>query len=534
MFPVDPVTAGPAAVSLSAPPLEGAPAGAIDFAQVLTDAQGAEAADAGGADDLTSATPERGQTREVRGNVRLAAWLTLGRATAPAAASAPIPALGDNTQPVPARPTDATEAIEAVEATAASEEHGPDIDTPLSIAVPVPAAGHWSIPVWPLELPHVADWEQLVQPDLTIAQEANASAHAALGGREAAALPPDAAAHPSDAGGVLTDASRPAPSRDAAATLPRELNQEWLDVPRSRAEGPLRDLQHASATTAAAARPAEQPWPVLRSEPDAVVRSAEEPVAIEAGVDDGVPAIVAKSERRPEALGPSQLAYASPAARVDPRFAPTPSAQVRRADPPILVRESIARLSTLGPRGASDDHADPVGALAVKRLREAHSPSTASWQPAPVTSPVVDVPRSTGVVTAISVGTVDATVMDDLRSQIVQAVKVQWNGAHGDARIRLQPHYLGELTISLRVEQGVVSAQLSASSPEVRQWIEANEVLLRQGLAQHDLKLDRLVVVKEEPAAPFHHEQEAEPRDRQPSRRRARQSATDATFEVVV
>lgn len=123
----------------------------------------------------------------------------------------------------------------------------------------------------------------------------------------------------------------------------------------------------------------------------------------------------------------------------------------------------------------------------------------------------------------------------DLSAQIVSAIRVQWQGAAGDARIRLQPGYLGELSVALRVEQGAVVARLSASSPEVRQWIEAHEGLLRQSLAQHDLTLERLVVEAEETErSRDDHDQSAHQQSEQQSARRRARRSTDATFEVVV
>lgn len=121
-----------------------------------------------------------------------------------------------------------------------------------------------------------------------------------------------------------------------------------------------------------------------------------------------------------------------------------------------------------------------------------------------------------------------------LESQIVQAVKVQWGRDGGEARIRLQPHYLGELMISLRVDQGGVTAHLVASAPEVRQWIESNEAMLRQSLAQHDLTLERLVVTEEEPSAGTSEEGPRHKESREQARRQPRRSHREATFEVVV
>jgi Flagellar hook-length control protein FliK len=120
-----------------------------------------------------------------------------------------------------------------------------------------------------------------------------------------------------------------------------------------------------------------------------------------------------------------------------------------------------------------------------------------------------------------------------LDTQIVQALKMVWQGDGGEARIRLRPEHLGDLTIALRVEGGAVSAHLVASAPEVRQWIEANEAVLRQSLQQHHLELERLVVTDGDAHADTtpHREHSGEPRER-PKRQSGHRG--QPTFEVVV
>jgi len=131
-----------------------------------------------------------------------------------------------------------------------------------------------------------------------------------------------------------------------------------------------------------------------------------------------------------------------------------------------------------------------------------------------------------------------ATIPDDgdLRRQIVQAVKLQWRDGVGDARLTLQPDYLGDLTISLRVEQGGgVTAHLNADSADVRAWMSANEPSLRQGLAEHGLTLDRLIVSEEPADATPNGEgrRQRAPQDEEPPQAPRRRPET-ATFEMVV
>jgi flagellar hook-length control protein FliK len=82
-----------------------------------------------------------------------------------------------------------------------------------------------------------------------------------------------------------------------------------------------------------------------------------------------------------------------------------------------------------------------------------------------------------------------------LTQSIVQTLRFQAREGGGEARIQLRPEYLGELTVSLRVNGGAVSAVLHADSPAVRSWIEDHQQDLRaaledQGLTLHELAID--------------------------------------------
>lgn len=138
------------------------------------------------------------------------------------------------------------------------------------------------------------------------------------------------------------------------------------------------------------------------------------------------------------------------------------------------------------------------------------------------------VQSSMGVVNATA-----ATVPDDLSTQIVQAVRMQWSDGVGDARITLKPEYLGDVTISLHVDQGSVTAVLHADSPAVRSWLQANEPLLGQALSEHGLKLERLVVSEQPPTEDGGAPDDDTPRQQeQPRRRRQRPDA--AGFEIIL
>ena len=182
------------------------------------------------------------------------------------------------------------------------------------------------------------------------------------------------------------------------------------------------------------------------------------------------------------------------------------------------------------------------GAGAEDRRGDAPSPQAAGSQ---TPTHVVHAPfemRAVGGAT-LAAGAVDAATSAgrtsagdvDLPKQIVQAIRLQWNQGIGDARITLQPEYLGEMSIAIRVEHGAVSAELQSSVPAVREWIDSHQPMLRQALAAQGLDLQRLTTI-DTPAASEDkrdgqsesHQQHEEPRQQ---RRRARSDAP--AFELI-
>jgi flagellar hook-length control protein FliK len=183
--------------------------------------------------------------------------------------------------------------------------------------------------------------------------------------------------------------------------------------------------------------------------------------------------------------------------------------------------------------GTSDRRS--LDALAPRAALPAPQSSAPAFQLAADVRPLVSNGSLGAVITspALPGGTLTVRDTADLPQQIVQAMRFQLtNTGGGDAHIRLQPEYLGDLTISLRVERGDVNATLSASAPEVRQWIERHEPLLRQMLSDRGLQLSEFVVNEERQS----NQPDEQPQDRgereqkPPARRRAAQGAT---FEVL-
>lgn len=133
------------------------------------------------------------------------------------------------------------------------------------------------------------------------------------------------------------------------------------------------------------------------------------------------------------------------------------------------------------------------------------------------------------------VGHLEPALADSVHQQIVRSIRMQWSGGLGEARVSLKPEFLGEVTASINVERGVVTATLHADTPEVRAFMESHAATLRDALVEHGLRLDRLEVAEPE--------RDAQTPDRQPGRRRGQQEAppkprrrepeSGATFDFV-
>ncbi len=120
----------------------------------------------------------------------------------------------------------------------------------------------------------------------------------------------------------------------------------------------------------------------------------------------------------------------------------------------------------------------------------------------------------------------------DVTLQIVQSLRMQFRDGIGEAVLKLKPEHLGAVSISLRIENGGLKANVQADVPAVRQWLESQQDTLRSALAEHNLRLDRFDV---EPDGQRQAPREDAP-DQRPKKRQPRRSAQadEPVFEVVV
>ena len=101
--------------------------------------------------------------------------------------------------------------------------------------------------------------------------------------------------------------------------------------------------------------------------------------------------------------------------------------------------------------------------------------------------------------------------------------------------LRLNPGFLGGMRVGVEVDGNSVVASLEATSADVREWIQRNEPVLRQALADQGLHLERLVIIDDDSRPASDDErgtgEQSQQQQREPSKR-SRRPETEGTFEI--
>jgi flagellar hook-length control protein FliK len=128
-----------------------------------------------------------------------------------------------------------------------------------------------------------------------------------------------------------------------------------------------------------------------------------------------------------------------------------------------------------------------------------------------------------GVMEAAAVPSLPPAVGEQVASQIVASVRMQWKEGIGEAKLHLRPEGLGSVTVALRVEQGAVTAVVRADSAQVQDWVLQHQQTLRQQMEAAGLHLDELMVSPDDRGGHERHQ------DAPPERRRRQPRSTDAS-----
>jgi flagellar hook-length control protein FliK len=149
--------------------------------------------------------------------------------------------------------------------------------------------------------------------------------------------------------------------------------------------------------------------------------------------------------------------------------------------------------------------------------------------------PIVDAPAVDTALPAARLEQALAALDPDVRNlqSMVRTVRLFTSGdGVSEARLQLEPDHLGPVALTVRVEQGTVSAHFRAETPAAQRWIETHQQELRANLREQGLEVKE-VVVTTDPDGRRDRRQDAQPA--RPARLRRTSADADAPrFEVLV
>ena len=316
------------------------------------------------------------------------------------------------------------------------------------------------------------------------------SAAAVQTAQAAQPLPPPQIAAPaaSDAGQqILTDATtQPAEQKVAAPVIQQ--------VPALSDAQPLParpEIKAMPATMPAAMAPAPtteaQPVPV-----PAAVAPAEQPVTAATGQETA-----AQQQVKPTVVTPAAITAAIAGGQRQPE---TQTVVETEAEAKPLI--ATAALKTVAASGEAQTAGDGSAAFTA----DGFSPAAQNAAPPPETASanqmfamLVDqaAGRANAVDSTIAAAGNQPTAPQDphnVAGQIVANARLITQAENSEMVIRLKPEHLGELTLKIVVDSGVVSATFHTANAEVRAAIEASLPQLRQDMANQGLKVDNVGV----------------------------------------
>lgn len=263
----------------------------------------------------------------------------------------------------------------------------------------------------------------------------------------------------------------------------------------------------------------------------AIVRASVEGLALMADTGDNKTAAPGAPAAKPtgDAVSPtlmSHLFVVSPlAVRNEARAAYAGEPVLADASAPVLPPVAATPDASSGQHSSSSGNAPMPGPETVPHATAGATTGAVFALPAPIPETLT----LGGVATATATPTGTPVTMVELPRQIVRSIVVQVADGVSEARLRINPEHLGEVTVRLRVERTGVTAVLHADSAQVKAWIEAHQDDLRSALGAQGLQLDGLTVTTDPD------DRRREPPSQEPQHRpRPRAVDPSKTFELLV
>jgi flagellar hook-length control protein FliK len=115
--------------------------------------------------------------------------------------------------------------------------------------------------------------------------------------------------------------------------------------------------------------------------------------------------------------------------------------------------------------------------------------------------------------------------------QIVEQTKIITKPQNTEMIMKLKPEHLGELTLKVAIENGVVNASFHSNNPEVRSLLEASLSQLKQELASTGIKVDNVSVYAG--LSQFQHNQDQNQNSRQQLMKFTNKNSADDFVEAI-
>ncbi|MDR7865459.1 MAG: flagellar hook-length control protein FliK [Sporomusaceae bacterium] len=288
---------------------------------------------------------------------------------------------------------------------------------------------------------------------------------------------------------VMTTAplpTAPAPTSEAqAAPLPTAPapTSEAQAAPLPTAPAPTSEAQEIPIPTAAAIpAPAEKPDTAATGQETAAERQIKPTVITPATIT----AAIAGGPRQTEkpAVAQDPVTAVEGEAEVQPRIAPAAAMTVAASGETQTTGDDSAAFSTENFPPAARNAAPPPETATANQLFAALVDQTAGRANA----------AESMFAAAGNQGTTSAQDPYNVAGQIVDNARLITRAENSEMVIRLKPEHLGELTLKIVVDSGVVSATFHAKNAEVRAAIEASLPQLRHDMANQGLKVDNVGV----------------------------------------